>query len=87
MIDYVKPLDLKKEINETFREKFPLIQLTLTKLRSLKNELLVISNDCSMDPVIAAQSFIYFEKIILNVKGFFFLNFNLKLDDVNYFRA
>jgi len=66
LIDYVKPLDLKKEINETFREKFPLIQLTLTKLRSLKNELSIICNDCSMDPVIVAQSFIYFEKIILN---------------------
>lgn len=67
---------MKKEINETFKEKFPFIQISLTKLRSIKREMLEIGAECSLDAIIVAQSYIYFEQLILRVNLYFFSNSN-----------
>ena len=40
-VRYVKPADLKRDLNERFAEMHPDIDLTLSKWRSLKRELYV----------------------------------------------
>ncbi|XP_060793993.1 CDK5 and ABL1 enzyme substrate 2 isoform X1 [Neoarius graeffei] len=65
VIEYVKPSDLKKDMNETFKEKFPHIKLTLSKIRSLKREMHAVGEECALQPVTIAMAFAYFEKLVL----------------------
>ncbi|XP_043946344.1 CDK5 and ABL1 enzyme substrate 2 [Protopterus annectens] len=68
LIEYVKPSDLKKDMNETFKEKFPHIKLTLSKIRSLKREIKNVALECNLEPRIVAVAYVYFEKLILQGK-------------------
>ncbi|XP_072296990.1 CDK5 and ABL1 enzyme substrate 1 isoform X4 [Eucyclogobius newberryi] len=69
VIEYVKPSDLKKDMNETFKEKFPHIRLTLSKIRSLKREIKKLAQDeCGYEEQTVAMAFVYFEKLVLQGK-------------------
>ncbi|KAM8946346.1 CDK5 and ABL1 enzyme substrate 2 [Pelodytes ibericus] len=68
VIEYVKPSDLKKDMNETFKEKFPHVKLTLSKIRSLKREMRNMADECNLEPVTVAMSYVYFEKLVLQGK-------------------
>eukprot|EP00063_Salmo_salar_P064854 XP_014039689.1 PREDICTED: CDK5 and ABL1 enzyme substrate 2-like isoform X1 [Salmo salar] len=52
-------------MNETFKEKFPQVKLTLSKIRSLKREIRTVGDDCGLQPVTVAMAFVYFEKLVL----------------------
>lgn len=67
VIDYVKQSEMKKELNTKFKERFPKLEITFTKLRSIKRELQKIAiTECGLDRLTLAQSFVYFEQLVLS---------------------
>lgn len=52
-------------MNEQFRARFPSLQLSLSKLLSLKRELAQVGRKCALEPAIVACAFVFFEKLVL----------------------
>eukprot|EP00055_Hartaetosiga_balthica_P003893 m.9337 g.9337 ORF g.9337 m.9337 type:complete len:377 (+) comp3431_c0_seq1:85-1215(+) len=62
----VTPGELKESLNNTFKEKFPLIKLTLSKLRSLKRDMVFIACErCKMQISTVALAHYFFETLVL----------------------
>ena len=57
----------KQHVNERFKDRFPYIQLTLTKLRSMKYQLSkYLYEECQLDLYVAAYAVTYFEKLVFS---------------------
>ncbi|KAA3677664.1 uncharacterized protein DEA37_0014344 [Paragonimus westermani] len=67
VLSYVRPTEQKRNVNREFHERFPVIQLTLTKLRSIKSVLVHVVFKLSFDIWIAAHAHVLFEKLILKL--------------------
>ncbi|KAG0372717.1 CDK5 and ABL1 enzyme substrate 1 [Mortierella sp. AD032] len=67
VIQYTRPSDLKRELNEHFRSRHPTIDpsITLSKIRKVKTDLLAISEELDLEISTAALAYAYFEKLIL----------------------
>ncbi|CAH8656800.1 unnamed protein product [Schistosoma rodhaini] len=67
VLGYIRPNERKREVNRQFHERFPSIQITLTKLRSIKLVLVQIAQRLSMDLWIVAHAYVLFEKLVLKL--------------------
>ncbi|CAO3615876.1 unnamed protein product [Cunninghamella blakesleeana] len=63
----VRPSDARRELNEQFRSMHPEIplEITLTKIRSIKNHLLEIGKAVDLEISTLAHAYVYFEKLVI----------------------
>eukprot|EP01084_Bolivina_argentea_P222623 376772_1 len=68
-LKYVKPADLKKELNSQFRDRHPNLppKLTLSKIRSIKRQTILGCNGIREEMGTVALAFVYFEKMCLKM--------------------
>ncbi|KAI9594402.1 hypothetical protein BDF19DRAFT_444708 [Syncephalis fuscata] len=67
-VQFVKPSDLKRELNEQFCQTHPYLneKMTLSKIRGLKTRLLSIATEQDLELATVALSYAYFEKLVLS---------------------
>ncbi|KAJ3357695.1 hypothetical protein HDU83_004850 [Entophlyctis luteolus] len=64
---YSRPADIKKELNEVFRETHPNVDpyLTLSQIRNLKMNMIEVGKQQNMEMSSVAVAFVYFEKLVV----------------------
>uniref|UniRef100_A0A0X3NJ55 CDK5 and ABL1 enzyme substrate 2 n=1 Tax=Schistocephalus solidus TaxID=70667 RepID=A0A0X3NJ55_SCHSO len=67
VLGYRRPEEHKRSINREFHLRFPAIQLSLTKMRSLKLAMLSAALKMRLDLWIVAHAYVLFEKMILKL--------------------
>jgi len=67
IIQYSRPSDLKKELNEQFRQLHPDLDpsLTLTQIRKVKKNIYLAAQEMDLELSTVAKAYVYFEKLIL----------------------
>lgn len=67
---YITQSELKREINDQFRQRHPDIHpsLTLSQIRALKQQLLDVALALNLELSTVAKSYAYFEKLLLDGK-------------------
>jgi len=67
IIQYSRPSDLKKELNEQFRQLHPDLDpsLTLTQIRKVKKNIFLVAQEMDLELSSVAKAYVYFERLIL----------------------
>ena len=66
VLRYVDGAELKRDLNRVFCERHPGIELTLSKLRSLKADMVEIGvGVLELEPEVVAAAHVYFEQVVL----------------------
>ncbi|VDK49317.1 unnamed protein product [Anisakis simplex] len=55
----------KRVLNEKFRFHYPHVQITFSKIKSIKKEMLQIAKTCGLDVPTLAYAYVFYEKVVL----------------------
>eukprot|EP00730_Choanoeca_flexa_P016124 TRINITY_DN7558_c0_g1_i1.p1 TRINITY_DN7558_c0_g1~~TRINITY_DN7558_c0_g1_i1.p1 ORF type:complete len:431 (+),score=73.77 TRINITY_DN7558_c0_g1_i1:123-1415(+) len=65
LTQHVEPSLLKKELNARFKERYPSIELSLSKLRSLKQDMVEIGKICLLNLSTVAMAQLHYDRVVM----------------------
>eukprot|EP00127_Corallochytrium_limacisporum_P001999 Clim_evm6s97 gene=Clim_evmTU6s97 len=65
ILQYVKASELKRDLNEQFKERYPQILITFSKMRSLKRVMLECALQAQLEMSTVGLAYTYFERLVL----------------------